>query len=397
MSVSKAIFYIAFCCLFYFISCPKSLAQKSKAQLQQEKKENLQKIEEAKKILAETTSKKKNTLGQLNALNQRIKAQQDLISSIRAELNLLNEDIEETNLIIDALEEDIQQLKEEYSAMVYAAYKANQGFNKLTFIFSASSFNEFLMRLQYMGQYSETRKKQADQIVKVQKTLTDQITVIESKRSEKNSLLAEQLKESRSLTTLKSNQSSLVANLRSKENQLQSDMEKREAAVARLDKLIKDIIKEELAKAEAATDNTSSLALSNQFADNKAKLPWPVSGFITQEFGRHPHPVLKGITVNSTGINIQTRSNEKVKAIFNGEVTTVAFIKTLGNAVFLKHGDYFTVYAGLKKVYVKIGQSISTNQEIGEVLTDANGVSELKFELHKSTTPLDPKLWLTRK
>lgn len=377
--------------------CPTfSVAQKSKAQLQEEKKENLRKIEEAKKILSQTTTKRRNTIGELNALNQQIQAQENLISSMRSELLLINEDIDETNLIISILEEDLRKLKEEYSAMVYAAYKASQGYNKLTFIFSASSFNEFLMRLQYMDQYGKARKKQADQIEKVQNTLKDQLTVVESKRSEKNILLAEQLRERESLNKLKNSQTQLLTNLRSKESEIKSDLAKREKVLAQIEKLIDNIIKEELAKAAAANSAASSLNLSNQFADNKTRLPWPVSGFISQKYGKHPHPVLKRIVVNNNGINIQTKSSEKVKAVFNGEVSLVHFINTVGYAVLVRHGEYFTVYAGLKNVSVEQGQQVTTNQELGEILTDTNGVSELKFELRKSTAALNPEQWLRR-
>lgn len=397
MSVNKKYILIIFTLITFCIST-NSQAQKSKAQLQHEKQENLRKIEEAKKILSQTTNKKQNSLGQLAALNQRIKAQEGLITSIRGEMSLLTEEIEETNLIIEALEDDLQNLKKEYAAMVYAAYKANQGFNRLTFIFSSKSFNQFFMRLKYMEQYGKARRTQAQQINRVQRTLTDQLTIIESKRSEKNILLAEQIKESQSLANLRENQSSLVSNLQKQEKQLKQDLEERKNAVAKLDKLINDIIKEEIAKAKAAEKSTSDAAnkLANGFVENKTKLPWPVSGFVSKKFGRQPHPVLKGITENNTGINIQTKENEKVKAIFNGQVTMVAFVPLLGNTVVVSHGDYFTVYAGMKEVFVKKGQSVTTGQELGDILTNKDGVSELKFEVRKSVTALDPQQWLNR-
>lgn len=397
MSVSKLFFAVTLCVLFYGLT--PALAQKSKAQLQKEKQDNLKKIEEAEKILAETTGKKQNTIGQLNALNQRIKTQEDLVSSIRKEIDLLNEEIEENNSIISALESDLTKLKEEYAAMIYAAYKANQGFSKLTFIFSAKSFNQLFMRLKYMEQYSDARKKQAEEIVKVQETLGAQITSIENKMEEKNTLLAEQIEESKSLTGLKQNQNKLVKNLQKQENKLKGDLEDRRKAVARLDKIINDIIKEELAKAKLAekSDAEASIKLSNQFADNKSKLPWPVAGFVSQKFGRQNHPVLKSIVLNNTGIYIQTKENEKVKTVFTGEVKTVAFVPLIGNTVIVTHGGYFTVYAGLKDVFVKKGQQLNTGQEIGSILTNQEGVSELRFEIWKNSQATDPQQWLTRK
>ncbi len=378
--------------------CHLTVAQKTKSQLQKEKQENLEKISQAEKILSETKGKKQNTLGQLNALNQRIKTQEALIGSIRSEMYLLSDEIDENNTIIESLASDLKKLKTEYAAMVYAAYKASKGHNKLTFIFSAKSFNQFLMRLKYMQQYGEARKKQAEQITKVQAILSDRVTVIQSKVSEKNILLAENLQENRSLEELKKSQSSLVTNLQKQENKLKRDLEERKNAVAKLDKLINDIIKAEIEKARLAEKSTTeaNTKLASQFADNKTKLPWPVSGFVSQKFGKQNHPVLKRIIVNSTGINIQTKQNEKVKTVFGGTVRTVAFVPLVGNTIIISHGDYFTVYAGMKDVFVKTGQEVTTGQELGSVLTNKDGVSELKFEIRKSAEPLDPQRWLAK-
>ncbi len=396
MSVNKGYLIVFF---LFAVGLSASYAQKSKAQLQKEKQENLAKIAEAEKILSETKGKKQNTLGQLSALNQRIKAQEDLINSIRNEMLYLNDEIEENNAIIESLSNDLKNLKKEYAAMVYAASKANRNHNKLTFLFSAKSFNQFLMRLKYMQQYGEVRKKQAEQIVKVQDILSDQIAIIQGKVSEKNVLLSESVQENRSLEDLKKNQNSLVTNLQKQENKLKKDLDDRKNAVAKLDKLINDIIKAEIERAKLAekSDADAGIKLANDFADNKTKLPWPVSGFISQKFGKQNHPVLKGIVMNNTGVNIQTKENEKVKAIFNGDVRTVAFVPLLGNTVLISHGDYFTVYAGLKDVFVKTGQKVTLGQELGSILTNRDGVSELKFEVRQSAKALDPLLWLSRK
>lgn len=386
---------VAFFLLFSLLSNV-SLAQKTKDQLQKEKQENLKKIEQVQKILAETTGEKKNTIGELNALNQRIHVQEELIQSIRNEINLLNEEIEENNSIIASLENDIKNLKKEYGAMVYAAYKADQGYNKLTFLFSASSFNQFMMRLQYMEQYSDVRQKQAEQIKKVQETLTGQITIIESKMSEKNMLLGDQLEENRHLASLKSDQNKLVGTLQKKEKEIRAELKDTKKAVAKLDKMINDIIKEEIERARlaASKSNAASTRLSTDFAQNKKKLPWPVSGFVTQKFGKQQHPVLKNVTIDSHWITIQTKQAEKVRTVFDGEISRVAFVPLVGNTVIISHGDYYSVYAGLKDVFVKSGQKVTTNQEIGNILTNKDGVSELKFEIRKSADAMDPQVWL---
>ena len=382
------------CLLVFSIFSFSVAAQKTKSQLQKEKQQNLEKIKEVEKIIDETTTRKQNTIGELNALNERIREQEKLVKSIKGEVGLLDSEISENNDIIGALEADLKKLKKEYASMLYAAQKANNSTTRLTFLFSSESFDQLIMRLRYMKQYGETRKLQAEQITKVQDELSGQVTEIKVRREEKTKLLNDEVAASTSLAKLKQKQNTLVRNLEKQEKKLRKDLEETKKAVARLDKLIEDLIKEEMARALRA--NKGEVAtLSNSFEENKAKFMWPVSsGFVSQKFGRQNHPALKGVIVNNNGVNIQTQQNEKVKSIFEGEVRRVAFIQGLGSTVIIKHGEYLTVYAGLKEVFVRSGQKVSTNQEIGKVFSNNEGVSELRFQIFKNTTALDPQGWL---
>ena len=370
--------------------------QKTKSQLQKEKQQSVERIKEVEKILSETSARKNNTLGELSALNQRIIEQQNLLNSIKKEISLLNTEIRENTEIIDVLDEDLAKLKKEYAAMLFAAQKASNSTTRLTFLFSSRSFDQMVMRLRYMEQYGQTRKLQAELIGQVQDELGAQVKRIKGKREEKNQLLQEGVSENKNLASLKKKHFNLVKALEKQEKQLKRDLDDTRKALAVLDRKINDIIKEEMEREALARRNSKSVsvALSSSFEQNKKKLPWPVStGFISQQFGRQNHPVLKGIVTENDGVNIQTRENEKVKSVFEGEVRSIAFIPTLGSTIIINHGEYFSVYTGLKEVYVKTGQKVSTNQEIGLIISK-NGISELNFQIRKQFTALDPQAWL---
>lgn len=396
MTVGKSYLFFS---LFFLISFF-AYAQKSKTQLQKEKQQNLEKIKETEKILAETGEKKENSMGELVAINQRILQQESLMKSIKSEISLLDYDISENNQLIDALERDVKKLKEEYSTMLLAAQKSSGKIDKLTFLFSAQSFDQLMMRLKYMEQYGKARQDQAEAIAKVQEILKEQVRITQVKRGEKNNLLNDEVKENNKLTGLKVKQRTIVRSLEKQEKQLRKDIEVTRKAVAELDNLIAKIIKEELERAEReareSKTNTrdASIALSASFADNKNKFPWPVSGFVSQKFGRQNHPVLKGIVIQNDGVNIQTKQGEEVHSVFNGEVSYVALTAGIGLTVIIKHGDYFTVYTGLKDIAVKKGDKVSTNQEIGKVLSNADGISELRFQIRRNFDALDPQEWL---
>lgn len=373
-------------------------AQRNKAQLQREKQKNLEKIKETEKILDETSRKKKNSIGELSALNQRILQQESLITSIKSEIGLLEEDIRENTNILNALESDLKKLKEEFAAMLFEAQKANEGLTKLTFLFASESFDQMLMRLKYMEQYGQARKEQAQAIASVQGQLTDQVKEIEKEKEEKNQLLTDELKENDQLVSLKKKQRTMVRSLEKEEKKLKSDLDDTRKAIAKLDKLISDLVKEEMERAAREAKANATVGpnlLSTSFEENKNKFSWPVSGFISQKFGRQNHPVLKGIILQNDGINIQTTEGEVVKSIFDGEVRRVAFIPAIGTSVIINHGDYFSVYSGLKDVYVKMGQKVTSRQDLGVVQVNTEGISELRFQIRKNIVALNPEDWLT--
>ncbi|WP_020594998.1 murein hydrolase activator EnvC family protein [Spirosoma panaciterrae] len=141
--------------------------------------------------------------------------------------------------------------------------------------------------------------------------------------------------------------------------------------------------------------NDEETALASSFTASRAHLPWPVTkGFISDHFGRKPHPVLKGIYVENQGIDIQTNAGEDVRAVYDGVVQDVTSIPGMNNVVAIQHGDYFTIYAKLKSVSVRAGQRVKARETIGTVATDKSGISEMQFQIWKEFSKLNPESWL---
>ena len=134
-------------------------------------------------------------------------------------------------------------------------------------------------------------------------------------------------------------------------------------------------------------------ALSNSFEGARARLLWPVaSGFISSRFGEHQ--VYKQVKLENTGVEIQTKENEQVRSVFDGQVRRVFFMPGMNNVVMIQHGQYFTVYARLKEVTVKPLQKVKAKEAIGSVYTNKDGVTELHFEIWKNDQKLNPEQWL---
>lgn len=379
-------------------------AQKNKSQLEKEKSSFQRQIQETQQILAQTTNKKKVSIGQLNAIKKQIEGHTKLTRTYSNEIKILNNQIEEDENVIYALQQDLDNLKKEYAAMVYSMYKSSNGFNRLSFIFASSTLSQFYMRFKYLEQYTSARKNQVKFISEIKDEIGDEKTSLEDSKKEKNVLIKEQLKEKGKLDKLKLEQDKVFAKLKNEETSLIKDIAKKKNEVSKLENLISKLLKEEIKNTASAAKKTPEVKIdleniSGLFENSKANLSWPVSsGFISEKFGTHPHPILKRVKMPNDGVNIQTKQNELVKAVFNGIVKKIAIVPgEFKYVVIMQHGSYFTVYAKLKKVNVKMGQQIARNDVIGEVNTDVDGTSEVQFQIWKNTKKLDPELWLAKR
>ena len=387
-----------------------SMAQKSRGELEREKKENLRKIEEANRILEETKKQKKTSVGQLNAIAKKIQTSEKQLKIIAEEINLLDSEVQHIEVNITTLQQDLENLKTEYAAMVFAAAKANNSYDKLTFIFAAKTFSQMVMRLKYMTQYATERKKQAEHIRSLSSELGQKKHEIIHKKQEKLGLKTVQQVENTNLYVLKDEKSKVVKELSQKEKEVKQDLEDKKRSVRKLDMLIADMVRKEIERSRKAasggketagnkiTLTPEAAALSANFAENKSKLPWPVKhGFISHVFGRQAHATLKNVEVENLGIDIQTNRFEEVRAVFKGKVIAVASVPGMNQVVMVQHGEYFTVYAKLKSVNVNTGQKISAKDLIGEVYTDKDEVTELQFQIWKNAQKMDPQDWLYNK
>ena len=376
------------------------------------------KIAETNRILQETGAERQVSLGQLNVLTEQITTRKGLIVRMSEEVNLLNREMADLSQLLTAMEGDIADLQKEYAAMIYAAAKTTNSYNKMLFLFSAGSFTELLMRVKYLKQYSESRKEQLKQIESTRSSLNQRRLALDAKKQQKSGLLASQMKESKNLVVLKDKQDQVVQKLTEKEKELAAELAERKESVDKLDKLIAAVVAEEVRRAanrEAiasrgkpkthnetavrAAPEAASAETASSFSATRARLAWPVgSGFISSHFGKQWHPIIKGAEIENHGVDIQTNRGEEVRAVYEGEVATVTSIPGMNKLVIIRHGaDYMTVYAKLGKVSVETGQKIKARQVIGEVYTDREGTSELQFQIWRNSEKLNPEVWLQDK
>ncbi|MGN6419657.1 MAG: murein hydrolase activator EnvC family protein [Pseudobacter sp.] len=154
--------------------------------------------------------------------------------------------------------------------------------------------------------------------------------------------------------------------------------------------------KKQPARSESVFEATpEGMALSGGFEKQKGKLPWPVEkGNIKLHFG--PYTVFGNIRGNNPGITLETNSGATVKAVFDGEVTTVFDIEGQW-AVMIQHGKYFSVYSNLASASVSKGQKVSIGQTIGRAGNNDDGEGEVEFIIMLEKANQNPETWLRKK
>ncbi|MBO4488958.1 MAG: M23 family metallopeptidase [Bacteroidales bacterium] len=138
--------------------------------------------------------------------------------------------------------------------------------------------------------------------------------------------------------------------------------------------------------------------IDKAFKKKQGKLPWPVSqGVKVFDYGTHPHPNVPSVTVNNHGIDIETAAGTPVRAIFQGEVTSV--IEILGKKVIMiRHGSFISVYQNVTDLLVKKGDKVKAKQTIATVSKEDDSEQYiLHFELWENTSHVNPNHWLSKR
>lgn len=371
-------------------------SQQTRIELENERQKNLIKISEAEKILKETEKSKNVTTGKLNVINKQINNRVSYISNLKKEIKFQNNEILDLSGVIYSLTNDLKILKNEYSEMIYYSYKSRSSLDKLGYVFSSNSYNQMFRRLGYIVQYTNSRKKQIQEIEIVTNELDNQKNNLIHEKKIQNKLLSDEVTENNKLQKLKRNQKKTISDLGKKERRIKKELKERRISLEQLDNLIKEVIRSESEKLSGV--DLDLIKLSESFETNIGKLIWPVSsGFISNKFGVHPHPVIKNVKVKNDGIDIQTSKGSKVYSVFSGKVSTVAFIPGMNNVIIINHGEYYTLYAKLKNLVVEKGDIITIGQNIADIVTNSDGVSELQFQVWKNNIKLNPEKWIMNK
>ena len=353
-------------------------------------------------LLGKIKGEKAITQNELKLIASRIKSRLSIIESLESQIKICESDIEAKNREITDLNLRIETLKKEYGEMIYAAYKNYLLNNSMAFIFASKDFHEATVRINYMKRYNKMREAKAAELDSLSNVMQSEIKILNAQREQ---LAKSKRSRDEELTTLRedervyqSNSSRLAADERKISDKIRQSERQKLEAQRQLQRLVAEEARRSSGTKRSDAEQRAVAALSNNFEQNEGKFPYPVrGGVIIDHFGKHPHPTQRGLTVDNKGVNIAAERGAEVRAIFEGTVSRVVFIKGLNNCVMINHGNYYTVYSNLSEVYVAPNDKIDRNTLIGRLpQTDNNDDWYIHFELWKGTTYLNPEKWFSR-
>jgi septal ring factor EnvC (AmiA/AmiB activator) len=372
-------------------------AQKDRNDLETQRKALESQIKSTTEILQKTQKSKSKTVNQLKAINAQIRQRQQMLEAINKELKEVDREtaLQEKNKT--EAEKAISSLESRLSFALRTSYIRSQLQPDWIYLLSAQSIGQAIARWVHMKQYRSYVMTQLTALSQKKKKHQTLIQQLEQNRKAKAELFHNEEENKKEIVAEQKSQQALANDLGKQEKKLKSQLSASQEKKKKLDDEIARLIREEGKK--MTTSGLSSApetkALNEQFSANKGKLPWPVSkGLITDRFGEHPHPVLKGIKVQNNGIDIQAEEKASVKSLFNGTVASVTKIPGYDHMIMVRHGLYFTVYSKLVSVTVKKGDTVTTGQLLGSLGSEE---PELHLEIWQDKTKLNPELWLAKK
>lgn len=380
--------------------CVMASAQGKLQQLQKQQAQLEKDIATLNRNLAQNAKNKDATLNNLKLLQGKIQTREKLIAGCDQTLSILDDSIGRCKREMARLQARHDTLSLYYARLIRGAYKNRDSRLWYMYILSSESIGQGLRRAGYLRGMSAQLNSQALQIRETSAQIAAEKERLGGLRKESAAVRQKVSGERTQLKKEEADANKMVDRLNKDRKKFQQQLKEKNRQKEELNRKIADLIRKASKGSSGKTSGskTTSTAidtkLSNEFASNKGRLPWPVEGTIVERFGKHNHPVYTNVEMpQNNGVTLSVPRGCKAKAVFNGTVTQIVVLPGYNQCVLVSHGAYFTLYSKLKSVAVKVGDKITTGQVVGTVDT-IGGEDLFHFELWNGADPQNPEGWL---
>ncbi|MBI3123607.1 MAG: peptidoglycan DD-metalloendopeptidase family protein [Ignavibacteriales bacterium] len=409
MMRKSPIYKYLFIFLFLFSSglfCQIKDSIKQKNQQLQSIRDDISNLE---RELKSKSRKERESLQSLENINKQNLLLGKLINNLLVEEKQKEQAIGGIEQEVQTIEKRIKNLKTQYSRYIVWFYK-NSGLSMWRFILDAESFNQALVRYQYLKYISRQNKITLDKLTAGRAKLSGLQNNLEIERKAKEILANKKLKEQDVLEKKEKEKKGLISVLKKDQKMIADEINlKRRAEI-----LIKNIIAKLIEADREAKKRSLESKVKNDkkvasgklpqsfdyssfqnFAQLRGSLGWPVKeGRIVRKFGENKNERLKTVTLNY-GIDIGVGASQNVLSVAEGIVSAIDWIPGYGSIVIVTHRDDFrTVYGHVTGIAVKEGDRIKAGSTIGKVSESLEG-NIVHFEIWNERNYQNPEIWLS--
>jgi len=342
-----------------------------------------EKLTEATKKAKELEQSEKNVLEKVSRVDEELVLTQKLLKALKDKEKIISDEIDKTENVINMLEKQRKERSKILNKRLRSIYKKGK-MNTMEILLTSKSFTDVLKRFEYLTIIAEQDKRVFNELLVLKNELDEKKRFLRTNLDEIRKVNIEGEKETVFLQETRKQKQSMLESIQ-KEREKQEELAKELGISARkIQNLIVKLEKErkEREKIEGA---------KNYFEKVVGKIKWPVKGNIMSTFGEKVNPKY-GTTVKNNGIDIKAARGSYVHSIAKGKVAYNDRFLGYGNVILIDHGKgYYSLYAHLEDINVKVNDVIEKDQVIGTVGdTGSLEGSKLHFEIRKNGKPIDP-------
>lgn len=340
----------------------------------QEKEEQIDQMQEEKKVLQTGLSDVQKMVNELEAVKGDM---QTYVTKLDANLAVIEAKIAEVKDLIHIKEEEIKVTTEvlgeaqvaeaeQYEAMkqrIRFMYERGSTFS-VELLLSADSFGDMLNKADYIAKLSEYDRRMLEEYEETRKEIEECRAALEEEQTMLEEAKAVVEQEQASLNTLIYEKTTQI-------DAFEADINNKEQIIAAYEAEIKEQ-NETIAALEAAVaEERKRIAQENgklQTYDG-GQFQWPAPSFtrISEEYGDRIHPILKTPQFHN-GIDIAAPNGSPILAAYDGEVVAATYSATMGNYIMIDHGDsLYTIYMHASALYVNKGDLVIKGEKIAAI------------------------------
>ncbi|NTV13801.1 MAG: peptidoglycan DD-metalloendopeptidase family protein [Desulfobulbaceae bacterium] len=356
---------------------------------------------EKRDLLRDSQNREVNLLGQLEELDQALGSGRGQLAQLTQAAAAKRAEIQRRNAELASIATAKERAREHVKKRLAAFYRMGE-VGMLNVVFSSTSLTDLLNIKESFRILIDQDQKTIGGYHQQLDNLTRLRDELEKENAQLQQVISESEKQTKRLADNRSSRLKLLASIGNEKRLYQQALAEMEGAAANLNQTL-NILREKLAASQSnpqpkqPSGGPKSSGAASSFAALKGRLPPPVRGTVTTNFGKNNQGKF-GITTSTAGIDIKTLAGTEVTAIHKGKVIYVGQLRGYGNLLIIDHGQqYYSLMARATEFYKKVGEQVEAGEVLG-IMSDQGGLlgEGLHFEIRRGTEPENPLDWVNR-